>query len=215
VVWITSDLTLRTYPLVRSLHLYLGLFVSPFIVVFSLSVFFVVHSWVPGSSEPKSTRVVAEVAIPDGLESAKGAAQINAVRSVLDALNVNGEIGFIRYSPQQRRFNLPVTQPGRETQIELQLSTRTAVISTRTTGIADAMVYLHKMPGPHNVALRGNSIHVQVWRWLADVTVYLLLLVTATGIYLWAVLKAERRLGLALMGAGALTCGGMIYALIG
>lgn len=211
---LTSDLALRAYPLLRSLHLYLGLFVSPFIVVFSVSVFFLVHSWLPKATEA-SKRTVPEVAFPEGLETAKGPAQVSALRGVLDALNVRGEIGFIRYSPQQRRFNLPVTQPGRETQVELQLNTRTAVISSRTTGIADAMVYLHKMPGPHNVALRGNSVHVQVWRWLADITVYLLLLVTTTGIYLWAVLKAERRLGVALIGAGAVTCGGMIYALLG
>jgi hypothetical protein len=215
VLRFTSGFALRTYPLLRSLHLYLGLFISPFIVVFSVSVFFLVHSWLPGSSEPPTKRSVVEVVIPGGLETEKGAAQTSALRGVLDALNVRGEIGFIRYSPQQLRFNLPVTQPGRETQVELHVSTRTAVISSRTTGIADAVVYLHKMPGPHNVALRGNSVHVQVWRWLADITVYLLLLVTTTGIYLWVVLKAERRVGIALIGAGALTCGGMIYALLG
>lgn len=187
---------------------------SPLIVVFAVSVFFLVHSWLPGAGSPATKRTVENVRIPDGLETAKGPAQVAALRVVLDQLNVSGEMGFIRYAPQQRRFNLPVLQPGRETQVEIQLATRTATISRRSTGFADAMVYLHKMPGPHNVALRGNSTHVAVWRWLADATVYLILLVVSTGVYLWAVLKAERRIGLVLLGASAVSCGGLLYGLL-
>jgi hypothetical protein len=55
---------------------------------------------------------------------------------------------------------------------------------------------------------------VQVWRWFADATVYLVLFVSLTGVYLWAVLKAERRVGLSLLAAGALSLGGLAYALI-
>ncbi len=205
---------MRAYPTVRNLHLYVGLFLSPFIVVFSVSVFFLVHSWIPGAKQAPVTRTATEVVFPENAETAKGREQIAALRSVLDGLNVRGEIGFVRYSPRDRRFVLPVTQPGRQTTVEFNVALRTASISTSATGIADAMVYLHKMPGPHNVSIRGNSLHVQVWRWLADATVYLLLFVSVSGIYLWAVLKAERRVGLGLLAAGALTFGGLIYALI-
>jgi len=37
------------------------------------------------------------------------------------------------------------------------------------------MIYLHKMPGQHNAAVRGNWVWMQLWRWLADSTVYLVL----------------------------------------
>lgn len=205
---------MRVYPIFRSIHLFFGLFVTPFVVVFAVSVFFLVHSWLPGSGDAATKRTVGDVRFPEGLETAKGPAQVAAIREVLNQLKVRGEIGFIRYSPQQRRFNLPVSQPGRETQVEIQLATRTATVSRRSTGLADAMVYLHKMPGPHNVVLRGNSTHIVAWRWLADATVYLILLVLTTGVYLWAVLKAERRTGLILFGVGAFSCGGLIYALL-
>ena len=108
---------------------------------------------------------------------------------------------------------MPVTQPGRSTTVELQLAQRTATITTSRTGFADAMVYLHKMPGPHNVNIRGNSAHILAWRWFADATVYLLLFVSVSGIYLWAVLKAERWVGLGLLAAGALSFAGLVYAL--
>jgi hypothetical protein len=205
---------LRAYPTLRSLHLYLGLFVSPFVVVFAASVIFLVHSWLPGSKASATTRTVANVAIPETAETAKGREQVVALRPVLDGLGVRGEIGFIRYVPRDRRITMPVTQPGRQTTVELRLAERAATITESRTGIADAMTYLHKMPGPHNVNIRGNSPHVTAWRWFADGTVYLLLLVSATGIYLWAVLKAERRIGLGLLAAGALSMGGVIYALI-
>lgn len=187
---------------------------SPFIVVFSISVFLLVHSWLPGATSTPTSRTATEVVFPDSLESAKGREQIDALRKVLDGLGVRGEIGFVRYVPRDRRFVLPVTLPGGQTTVDLNLATRTATMATTSSGVADAMVYLHKMPGPHNVNIRGNSVHVRAWRWLADATVYLLLFVSMSGIYLWAVLKAERRVGLGLLAAGALSFGGLIYALI-
>ena len=78
----------------------------------------------------------------------------------------------------------------------------------------DATVLLHKMPGPHNVAIRGNTTFMQVWRWLADATVYLLMFLSVSGVYLWAVLRSERRVGLALLAAGALSFAGLVYAVI-
>jgi hypothetical protein len=70
------------------------------------------------------------------------------------------------------------------------------------------------MPGPHNANIRGNSFYMRAWRWLADATVYLVLFLTLSGVYLWAVLRAERRIGLALIAAGAFSLIGMVYALI-
>jgi SAM-dependent methyltransferase len=73
---------------------------------------------------------------------------------------------------------------------------------------------LHKMPGPHNVAIRGNWFATRVWRWFADATIYLTLFISMSGIYLWYVLKAERKIGLTLLTAGALSFFGLIYAVI-
>ena len=79
---------MRAYPTLRSLHLYAGLFVSPFVVVFSLSVFFLVHSWLPGGKPATSTRSATEVVFPADLETAKGREQIDALRIVLERLGL-------------------------------------------------------------------------------------------------------------------------------
>ena len=66
----------------------------------------------------------------------------------------------------------------------------------------------------NNAAIRGNWVYMRVWRWLADAAVYLVLFLSLSGIYLWAVLRAERRTGLALIAAGAFSVFGLVYALI-
>ena len=108
---------------------------------------------------------------------------------------------------------VPVSVPGRETTVNIDLQNRTAEITRRTTGIWDAMVTLHKAPGPHLAAIPMNWFMMRVWRWLADATVYLLLFISLSGIYLWIVLRAERRVGLILLAAGASSFFGIIYAI--
>lgn len=199
---------------IRDLHLYAGLFLSPFVLVFAVSVFFLAHGWMPRGGEAAPTRTVTDVVVPEGFERWKGREQVMAARAVLDRLGVGGEIGFVRYQPRERRISLPVSYPGLESVVEIDLATRVARISSRPTGTADALVYLHKMPGPHNVAIRGNAWFMRVWRGFADATVYLLLFLSLSGIYLWALVRAERRAGVVMLLAGAGTMGGMIYALV-
>ena len=202
----------RFYIITRDLHLYLGLLLSPFVLVFAVSVFYLVHvSTAAQRQETAAGRVVSDVAVTEDLERLTGREQIDALRPVLDRLGVHGEISFIRRIVKEHRLVIPI--PGRETTVDLNLATRTAAIAERETGISDALIHLHKMPGPHNVVIRGNSTYMRIWRALADVATYGLLFLTMSGLYLWAVLRAERRVGLALLSLGAVSFFGLIYAL--
>jgi hypothetical protein len=69
------------------------------------------------------------------------------------------------------------------------------------------------MPGPHNADVRGNSGLIRVWRIAADETAWLLLFLTVSGICLGVALRAERRVGLLLFLAGAVTFWGLVYAI--
>jgi hypothetical protein len=201
----------RLYLLTRDLHLYAGLFISPFILVFAISVFCIVHGWMP-VAQPVS-RTVTGLEIPRGVELLKGKEQVAQLRPVLDAMKVYGEINFVRRVAAEGRLVIPVAVPGRETEVSLHLASGSAVITERANSVWNAAVYLHNMPGPHNVALRGNWQYIQWWRWLADATAYATLLITLSGIYLWIAIKAERRVGLALLGAGAVSFFGLVAAL--
>jgi hypothetical protein len=207
----------RFYLITRDLHLYAGLFISPFVVLFAISVFALVHP--SGSalsiSAVRPVRSVQNLQVPPDVEKLSGRARVDAVRSLLDQAQVRGEIGFIQYSPKEHRLSIPVSVPGRETVFDLDLAARSATIAERDTGIADALILLHKAPGPHLADIRVNWFPMRVWRWLADATVYLLLFISISGIYLWAVLRSERRVGIAMLIAGAVCFFGMVYAIAG
>ena len=207
----------RFYLVTRDLHLYFGLFLSPFILLFSISVFYLVHGLAqrpaPGPSD--IARTVTNVTVPPGIAGMQGRARVDALRPVLDQLGVQGEIDFVRHVASERRLIVPVRLPDFDTTVTLNYDQRTATVISRRQSFGDAMVYLHKMPGPHNVDVRGNSWPMRAWRGLADATAYLLLVLTLSGIYLWVALKAERRVGLVLILAGGVTFGGLVYAIAG
>ena len=205
----------RVYLLTRDLHLYCGLFLSPFVLVFSVSVFYLVHGVAqrPPPEASDTSRTTNNLSIPPGLARLQGRARVDALRPVLEQLDVHGEVDFVRHIANEHRLIVPVRLPDRDTIVSLDYDKRTATVTSRRQSLGDALVYLHKMPGPHNVNVRGNSRLMRLWRVLADATVYLLLFITLSGIYLWTALRAERRIGLMLILAGAVTFGGLVYVI--
>ena len=203
------------YRLILDLHLYSGLFITPFMLVFAISVFFLVHSWLPRlAAETSTTRVVSAVPLPGDLAKLSGRPLIDALRPALEKAGVRGEVGFIRHMVKEGKLIIPVTIPGRETTVSISITNREATIVTREAGLASALVTLHKSPGQHGPGIRMNWFYMRVWRWMADTTVYLILFISVSGVYLWYVLRAERTVGIILLFAGALSFFGMAYALI-
>ena len=204
----------RFYRVTRDLHLYFGLFISPFVLVFAVSVFFLVHSWSQKSATDGSPSLtVSDLTLPADLEVLSGRPRIDKLKPVLERLGVQGEVGWVRHLPKQHRLVIPVTVPGRVTTVTLDVTKREASIERQTTGLADALVVLHMSPGQHGADIRKNWIYMRVWSWLADATVYLILFITASGLYLWYVLRAERMAGIGLLAAGALSFFGIVYVL--
>jgi hypothetical protein len=194
--------------------LYLGLFISPFVLVFAVSVFFVVHSWRPRfASETSTTRVVSALPLPADWQRLSGRPLIDALKPTLEKAGVRGEVGFVQHMVKEEKLIIPVTIPGRETTVSIRIASGEATIVTRETGLADALVTLHKSPGQHGPSIRMNWFYMKAWRWMADATVYLILFISVSGLYLWYVLRAERAVGLILLFVGAVSFFGMAYAL--
>jgi len=203
------------YRLVRDLHLYLGLFISPFVLVFSISVFFLVHSWLPRlGPETSTTRVISSLSLPANWQTLSGRPLIDALRPTLEKADIHGEVGFVQHLVKEQKLIIPITVPGRETTVSISIGSGEAIILTRERGLADALVTLHKSPGQHGPNIRMNWFFMRAWRWMADATVYLILFISISGIYLWYVLRAERTVGFILLFAGALSFFGMAYALV-
>lgn len=200
------------YRWIRDLHLYFGLFISPFILLFAGSVFYLNHgTLLPAFS---STETFHGLHISEGLDRLKGAEAVDLAKTILPQIEVAGEIGFLRYVPKDRHLIFPVSKAGVEAMVDVDLDAQSATVKRRRMSLWESLAYLHKMPGPHNVAIRGNWIGTQVWRWLADATIYVLLFISISGVYLWWALRAERRVGAVLLTAGAVTFAGLIYVVL-
>jgi hypothetical protein len=200
------------YVWTRDLHLYCGLFISPFILVFAVSVLFLNHGKLPTSAPPPET--FPNLRIPDGIEDRQGREAVDLAREILPQVGVSGEIGFLRILRKERHLVFPVSRPGLEATVDVDVNARSASVTRRTTGWLESFGYLHKMPGPHNVNIRGNWFWTRAWGWLADTTIYLTLFISISGIYLWYAIKAERTIGLILLTSGAVSFFGLIYAVI-
>lgn len=122
-------------------------------------------------------------------------------------------MGWVKYLPKVHQLVIPVTVPGRETTVTLDLMKREGSIVQRTTGLADALMVLHMSPGQHLADIRKNWFYMRLWSWLADATVYVTLFITVSGLYLWYALRAERRVGIGLLSVGALSFLGITYLL--
>lgn len=201
------------YRWLRDLHLYVGLFISPFVLLFAASVFYLNHgALIPGGEPPHDT--YRDLTIPDGFDRLKGREAVDRARAILPQVGVAGEIGYLRYVAKDRHLIFPVTRAGTEATVDVDLDARTATVTRRPMNLWESISYLHKMPGPHNVALRGNWVGTQAWRVFADATIYLILFISLSGLYLWWAIKAERRIGIALLAGGAATFVGLIYAVV-
>jgi hypothetical protein len=188
------------------------LFISPFILLFSVSVFYLNHGKLVPADLPVDT--YTDLNIPDGFDRLKGREAVAHAKTILPQVGVAGEIGFLRYVPKDRHLIFPVSRAGSEATVDVDLDARTATVKRRSMHLWESVSYLHKMPGPHNIAIRGNWIGTQVWRVVADTTIYLVLFISMSGIYLWWAIQAERKTGLTLLAAGAVTFFGLIFAIL-
>ena len=88
-----------------TLHLYIGLFLSPFVLVFSVSVFYLVHglTYRPAPDQAAASRTVNDLIVPTGLASMQGRTHVDALRPVLDQACVIGELDFVRHVPGEHQ----------------------------------------------------------------------------------------------------------------
>jgi hypothetical protein len=197
---------------IRNSHLYAGLFISPFLLLFAISVFYLNHAKIQPDAWT-AVDTLSPLRIPDNLSRAEGRDAVSAARAIADAAGVDGEIGFTRYTRSTGHFSFPISKPGREALVDMDTTSGSVTVSSRPTSLLESLAYLHKMPGPHNVAIRGNWAPTVLWRGSADLTIYLTLFITISGLYLWWALKAERRIGVVVLSAGLATLVVLVHAL--
>jgi hypothetical protein len=186
----------------RDLHLYFGLFISPFLLVFAASTVLLNHAWKPGERVETRTETIH---IEEGLED------FAQQRQILEQLGVTGEPIFMRGFATREVVTIRVRKPGERTIVRVNVKNRRADVERRVAGFWDATIFLHVLPGPHK---KPDWFFTKVWSWVADSTVYVVIFLSVSGIYLWAVLRAERRAGLISLGLGSVSFVLVLYRLV-
>lgn len=192
----------------RDLHLYAGLFLSPFILVFAFSTLALNHPVREVTAPPTAASRTQSVTV-----ATSGLGTLDHARSILRQLELTGEIDNVMHNTKAGRLTIPVSKPGELTTVQVDLNSGVATVQRKANGMAAALVYLHKRPGPHLIKFRGNWGYMAAWSLLADAVVYGTLFLTASGLYLWWFFKAERTFGWLLLAAGTLTVGGLVTAI--
>ena len=179
------------YPTIRALHLYIGLFLSPFILIFSFSVLALNHAVWLNKKSPIKKAVEFKTRID---KFPRDTSDLNTAKNIITKLKIDGEIDFI--FKRDNHFSFPVTKPGLSLYVDVDTSTKDVLIKTEIEGTLRAMNYLHKMPGPHNEKIRGNSPFLKIWRLLADSVVGLFFFLSASGVFFWYLFKIEKKPGI-------------------
>lgn len=199
----------KYYPAIHALHIYFGLFISPFIMIYSISVLVSNHTGFLNQINP----VKSLPEIRTKLDCIPyDTTDLLTAKSIINKLGIKGEIDFIIKNEDQISF--PVTKPGLITRVKVNTHTDSVVITRIVEGSMRAMNYLHIMPGQHNAKIRGNSLFLKIWRLIADAVVYLLLFLILSGVFLWCYLKLERRKGFYAIILGFLFFIGLLFIIL-
>jgi len=204
----------KFYQIIKDLHFYIGLFISPFILIFTISALVLNHDfvdwqdnwqdWYFSVNDKIDETFKIDIPSPDKRD-------IDFAGDIQKQLNISGEIaGVFRDSIQ---IYIPVTKPGHRISIRADLVAGLAYIHSEKTNIWKKMIWLHKMPGPHNANIRGNWIYTKIWKSLVDISVIFLLFSGITGITLWFYFKSERTIGLIALLIGFLSIASLVIGL--
>ena len=205
----------KFYTIIKDLHFYVGLFISPFIVIFSVSVLVLNHNFVDWQEDwqewffavDERADRTAEYNIPTNNKN-----EIDFAKDILMQIQVTGEIAGI--FGDSIKMYIPVTKPGRRISIRADLTSGIAYINSERTSLWKKLIWLHKMPGPHNANIRGNWVNTKIWGSLVDLFVICLFFSGITGITLWYYLKNERIFGLIALLIGFLSIAALIIGLM-
>ena len=144
----------RFYEFIRDLHLYFGLFLSPFLLVFALSTMVLNHRLEPDPEVSRSTSSV---------EFDREAEPLEQARQVIAQLGMKGEVKGARHIAAENALLFRVSKPGQETRgASRPGGSQEAAVERREGGLWDAMIYLHITPGAHSSQTRINWIYSKI-----------------------------------------------------
>ena len=178
------------FQLMRTIHLGLGLIFVPMALVFiASSLAFIYRPWLPAG--------VKEAELSVSVSDAAAASPRAAARELMANYGLKGDLRQIQREGDNVRFR--IVRPGESAEVEYARSSGKGKIKVRRLGAFETLMQLHTNHGLWHDFLPSNA-----WAAISLLTSIGLLLLGATGIYLWFSHYSERLIGGVLLGAGLL-----------
>ena len=205
----------KYHNLVKDIHFHTSLFISPFIIIFSLSALVLNHNVIDWQEDWRKWTFSVDHTVDKTVGfniATTDKSDIDYARDILKQVNISGEIANV--FRDSIKLYIPVTKPGYRISIKADLKSGIAYVNSEQTNFWKKLIWLHKMPGPHNANIRGNWIYTEFWSSLVDFSIICLFFSGITGIILWYNLKNERNIGLIALIIGLLSIASLIIGLI-
>ncbi len=199
---------LRTWN--RKLHYYLGLYFLLFLWLFSISGLILNHpKWASGEfwNERKESKSELPIRAPDI------ASDVGIANDLMRQLAIVGEVGDVGRDPVSATFNFQVVKPGHVSRVSADLAAGRASVTEIELNAWGAMDALHKFTG---VRLdRPNEsrdwLLTRLWSLAMDALAVGLVILIASGLYLWWRLRQKRVGGMIALTLGVASCGFFLY----
>ncbi len=173
------------YKIIRNVHLLLASFSLPFLIMYGVSAVQMSHStWFP----MKPAVVERELALASGQSDARQVAREIMSRQP----DMKGELSNVQTSASG--LTLRIVVPGTVHEVRYDRASGIARIKTSVAGVMGMLNRLH-----HWAGFWHEPLSMKAWAVFVSVVSLGLLLLGASGIYMWFTRRPERRIGIALL----------------
>jgi hypothetical protein len=196
----------------RKLHYYLGLYFLFFLWLFAFTGLLLNHSsWKFAEFWPNRKISSYERRI----QRPQAADDLALAKDVMRQLGIEGEIQWDTTPHEPDHLDFHVGRPGNNFAVRTDLRQGTAKVERTDINAWGTMRVLHTFTGVRmtDTKNRRDWILTTVWALSMDAVALGLVVMVLGGIYMWYGLKGKRKLGIAALGLGIVTCGWFLFGL--
>jgi hypothetical protein len=173
------------YKTIRNIHLLLASFALPFLVMYGVSAVQMSHN---GWFNMKPSVLERDITLPAAEHDAR-----TVGRELMDRdQSIKGEITNIQTT--SAGVSLRIVVPGTVHEMKYDAATGTTHVRTSIAGVMGMLNRLHHWAGFYH-----EPTSMKLWAVAVAIVSAALLLVGATGVYMWFTRRPERRIGLVLL----------------
>ena len=192
------------------IHYYLGLYFLFFIWLFAVTGVLLNHGmWGMGDFQRSRTASKSEhrVSLP------KSETQLADAKDLMRQLQIDGEIQWLATPADGTRLDFRVVRPGLQTEVKVDLKQTTATVERTKTNALAISRNLHVFTGVRLNDSKNDRdwIVTTVWAYSMDAVALGLLVMVATGLWIWLQSKLPRVPGLIALGAGVACCAWFVW----